>query len=194
MFSWSVFDEARNIDFHSVLWVHDGGNVLIDPLPLSDHDRRHLKELGEANVIVVTNSDHMRDTAKLASELGARVFGPRAEHTDASHYEPAGDGDEPVRGMKVFELHGSKTPGELALQLARSTLVTGDLVRAHSGGQLNLLPDAKLTDKAKARESVHRLASLVEIEAVLVGDGWPVFRGGHERLVELDRALANRRD
>ena len=61
LFGWSSFDEDRNLDFHSVLWVRDGGNVAIDPLPLSDHDREHLEQLGSVTTIVVTNSDHLRD-------------------------------------------------------------------------------------------------------------------------------------
>ena len=42
LFCWSVFDKERNIDFNSVLWVRDAGNVLIDPLPMSEHDHEHL--------------------------------------------------------------------------------------------------------------------------------------------------------
>ena len=80
---------------------------------------------------------------------------------------------------------GSKTPGELALTLEGTTLVTGDLIRAHEGGRLCLVPDAKLSDPAAARASVRRLAALPGIDAVLVGDGWPVFRHGAEALREL---------
>ena len=40
-------------------------------------------------------------------------------------------------------------------------------------------------------ESVRRLAALDTIEAVLVGDGWPVFRDGHRALSELARSLTN---
>src|SRR5690606_35386635 len=42
LYAWSRFDEARNIDFHSVLWVREGGNVVIDPLPLSAHEQARL--------------------------------------------------------------------------------------------------------------------------------------------------------
>ncbi|MEC7540591.1 MAG: MBL fold metallo-hydrolase, partial [SAR324 cluster bacterium] len=38
LFSWSVFNEERNIDFHGILWVRENGNVLIDPMPMSVHD------------------------------------------------------------------------------------------------------------------------------------------------------------
>jgi hypothetical protein len=59
------------------------------------------------------------------------------------------------------------------------------VVRAHRGGALDLLPDAKLKDKAKAVASLRRLAAIETIESVLPGDGWPVFSGGHEALRSL---------
>ena len=194
LYGWSTFNEARNIDFHSVLWVRSEGNVAIDPLPLSEHDGAHLRELGGVDTIIVTTSDHVRDSASLAEKTGARILGPAAERD--TFPLACGlflqEGDEPVPGLCVFELEGSKTPGELALLLGEDTLVTGDLVRAHEGGKLCTLPEAKLTDRAAAIESVHRLAALRGVEAVLTGDGWPVFRHGGEALRELANALGAR--
>ncbi len=186
-FGWSRFDESRNIDFHSLLWQRDEGNVVVDPLPLGEHDARHLDALGGASLIVITNSDHVRDAAALATRTGARIAGPRAER-DAFPIRVdlwIGEGDEPALGLSVVELHGSKTPGELALVLDGETLVTGDLVRAHQGGRLALLPAGKLADVERARASVRRLLDLPAIDAVLVGDGWPVFRDGRRALAEL---------
>lgn len=187
LFGWSQFNEDRNIDFHSVLWTRPKGNVMVDPLSLSAHDRRHLAELGGVAVIVVTNSDHVRDTTAIAAEHHAEVCGPTGERTSFP-IECArwlGDGDQVVPGLDVLTVNGSKTPGELVLLLEGSTLITGDLVRAHEGGRLCLLPDAKLSDKAAALASVKRLAGLGNIDAVLTGDGWPVFRDGGNRLREL---------
>ncbi|HEX5754379.1 MAG TPA: MBL fold metallo-hydrolase [Archangium sp.] len=192
LFGWSVFDEARNLDFHSVLWVRPEGNVVIDPLPQSTHDAAHLRSLGGVAWVVVTNSEHVRNTRELVSTFGAKVAGPRAE---ADTFPLECDrwlvtGDELVPGLMAMELHGSKTPGELALLLEDTTLVTGDLIRGHMGGRLNLLPDAKLKDRDRARASVRELLTAwPRIDTVLVGDGWPVFRGGRAALEELDRAL-----
>src|SRR5262249_21126113 len=153
------FDESRNIDFNSVAWVRPGGNVLIDPLPMSEHDRAHLQSLGGAALIVVTNSDHTRGAQALAQQFGAALCGPQAEREGfpLPCTRGPGDGDEPVPGLRVLEMQGSKTPGELALVLEKSTLITGDLVRAHVAGSLNLLPDAKLADRARAVASVRRI-------------------------------------
>ena len=188
LYGWSVFDESRNIDFHSVLWVREGGNVVIDPLPLSEHDRAHLLELGGAGSIVITNSDHVRAAGALAELTGARILGPAAERERMDCDGWLDDGDEVVPGLVAMTLDGSKTPGELALVLEGSTLITGDLIRAHEGGRLCLLPDAKLSDKSAALASLQRLAGLPGIVAVLPGDGWPVFRGGAGALAELASA------
>ena len=186
LFDWTVFDEARNIDFHSVLWQRDGGNVVIDPLPLSWHDLSHLEKLGGAAWVVVTNSDHLRAAVALAALTGATLAGPRGERE--SGLLPCtrwlADGEDLVPGLTALALEGSKTPGELALLLEETTLITGDLVRAHAGGALTTLPAEKLSDRAAARRSVARLADLPHVETVLVGDGWPVFRGGRTSLQE----------
>jgi glyoxylase-like metal-dependent hydrolase (beta-lactamase superfamily II) len=187
LWAWSAFDTARNVDFNSYLWVNDAGNVVVDPMPMSDHDRAHLKELGGAKWIVITNSDHIRDSAALAEATGAQIVGPAAERegfsVDCARWLAAGD--EVVPGMAALTMNGSKTAGELALIIGDHTLITGDLVRAHRGGSLMMLPAEKLTDMAAARGSVAALAEHQSLEAVLVGDGWPVFRGGQARLAEL---------
>lgn len=188
LFGWSRFDEGRDLDFNSVAWVRlKGGNVLVDPLELSLHDEAHLRKLGGASTIVLTNSEHVRDAAKIAQTLHAKVLGPAAER-DA--FPIACDrwlthGEDVVPGLKALELHGSKTPGELALLLEETTLITGDLIRGQKAGKLNLLPEAKLTDKKLALDSVRGLLMHGAIEAVLVGDGWSVFRDGRARLTEL---------
>ena len=189
LFGWSEFNEERNLDFHSVLWVREQGNILVDPLPMSEHDARHLQTLGGASIIVITNSDHCRDAEQIAGKTGAAIYGPAGEQASfpiaCSRW--ISDNEEIVPGLKAYRLEGSKTAGELALVLENSTLITGDLIRCHVGGELCLLPEAKLTDRNLASKSVIRLASLPGIDTVLPGDGWPIFHDGSaalKRLVE----------
>lgn len=191
LFSWADFDEARNVDFNSVLWVREDGNVVFDPMPQRPHDRAHLLSLGGAAWIVITNSDHIRDAVELAAVTGAKIAAPAAEkgHPDLSADVWLADGDSLVEGLKVVALEGSKTPGELAFVLDSTTLITGDLVRAHRAGTLMILPDAKLADRSAAAASVRRLAAMTEIEVVLVGDGWPIFRQGSAALTALAAGL-----
>ena len=190
---WSRFDESRNVDFHSVLWKSSAGNLAVDPLPLSPHDEQHLGELGGAKLVIITNSDHVRGAARFSELTGAQIAGPSAERASFPITCDLWlkEGDQPLPGVSVLELSGSKTPGELALLIddrKTRTLVTGDLVRAHQAGALNLLPDAKLSDRSAAVASLGRLAEL-DVDAVLVGDGWPVFRDGARALRELLSSL-----
>ncbi len=191
LYSWSAFDEARNVDFNGTAWAHPAGTVLFDPMPMSSHDLAHLLSLGPVAWVVITNSDHVRAASELVAITGARVAGPAAERDVLAEVCEAwlGEGDTLVPGLTTLAMEGSKTPGELALRIEDHTLVTGDLVRAHRAGSLMMLPDPKLTNRAEAIASVRRLAALEGTEAVLVGDGWPVVRDGQARLKELVASL-----
>lgn len=187
LFGWSKFHEPIDVDFNSVLWVREGGNVVIDPLPLSAHDLAHLQQLGGAAFIVITNSAHLRGALELQKATGAQLFGPSAERERLPCDRYLVDGEEVVPGLIVRELDGSKTPGELALVLEQTTLISGDLVRAHRADTLMLLgPEQGVPDKTRAVASLRRLLELhPRLEAILMGDGWSLFRGGHQRLTEL---------
>ena len=187
LFGWSSFNERLDIDFNGVLWVRPGDNVLVDPPPLSAHDRAHLEKLGGASWIVITTSAHLRGAEDIRSAFGAKVAGPLAEKDvlpfACDHWLT--EGDSLGAGLRVYALAGSKTPGELALWLEPDTLILGDLVRSHRAGELSLLsPEQGLQDSRRARESVARLAEL-PATAVLVGDGFCVFRDGQRALKEL---------
>ena len=198
LYCWSTFDERLDIDFNSYVWHRPGGednvggNVVIDPLPMSAHDREHLRRLGGARICIVTNADHVRAAAALIEEFGAELWCAAAERERIAL--PVArlieDGQEVLPGLRAWQMNGSKTPGELALVLAGSapamgaTLVTGDLVRAHRPNSLMLLPAAE--NVAAAVASLERLlAAHPDLEAVLVGDGWPLFREGRQKLIEL---------
>jgi len=187
LFGWSEFNQQRNLDFHSILWVRESGNILIDPLPLSEHDQIHLLALGGASIIVITNSDHTRDAENIAAQTGAKIVGPSGEQNNfpIACDRWLSDDEEIVPGLRAYQLEGSKTPGELALILENNTLITGDLIRSHMAGELCLLPDAKLSDLELALQSVKRLANLSTINTVLTGDGWPIFKYGSSALKRL---------
>jgi hypothetical protein len=191
LYSWSCFNPTRNIDFNGFAWIHPEGNILIDPVALSNHDWNHLESLGGVLWIVLTNSDHLRSAKEIASQTYAKIAGPvgEKENFPIACDRWLSDGEEVVPGLKVMEMQGSKTPGELALLLEETTLITGDLVRSPRAGSLTILPDDKLLNKKEAIASVHRLAQLPKVEAVLVGDGWSIFREGRQSLQELAATL-----
>lgn len=195
LFAWSVFDEARDVDFNGHLLVQTSGpNIAFDPMPVGEHDAEHIDRLGGVDAVMISNADHGRAAAAFAARWGAEIAAPGAERDRA---ELAGlpvaawlGPDDLHQGVRCMPMRGSKTPGELAFLLpGGDTLITGDLVRGQRAGSLNLLPAAKLSDRAAALDSVARLAELPGLEAVLVGDGQSIFCGGHDRLRELVTAL-----
>lgn len=197
LFAWSSFDDSRNVDFTGHLLVVDGGpNVAFDPMPLSEHDLAHVDQLGGVDWVLISNADHVRDTAAFCARWDAKVAAPAAER-DRSEFAglPVALWLQPDEGL-TFGVHclgmrGSKTAGELAFLLpGGDTLLCGDLVRGQRAGSLNLLPDPKLGDKAAAIASVQALAERGDIEAVLVGDGQSIFRDGAARLRELASSLS----
>jgi glyoxylase-like metal-dependent hydrolase (beta-lactamase superfamily II) len=204
LFSWSEFNAQRNIDFNSFFiqgkpimntldpfFSGEMENIVIDPLPLSDHDKAHIRALGGIDWILLSNSDHCRAAAEIAVEFEARIAGPKAE---AANFPIVidrwlSDGDVFMR-LQVRELKGSKTPGELCFRYG-STLFTGDLIRAHKPGELIALPAQKLRDPLAAARSIQDLDS-EGVDTVLVGDGWHLFGGGAEAIDALCQSLLER--
>lgn len=187
LYCWSEFNKEKNIDFHSFLLELDEGNLIIDPLPLSPEDERQLLNLGPIAAVLVTNSDHIRNAEHLSQKLGLPIYAPTAEQDTfpIKAHKWLKEGDRLAPELFVLEMEGSKTKGELALLLEKTTLITGDLIRSHAEGTLTLLPDNMLLDKAKAIESVKRLAALPDLQSVIVGDGWPVFQNAKTVLAAL---------
>ncbi|MGH3005820.1 MAG: MBL fold metallo-hydrolase [Gaiellaceae bacterium] len=186
-YSWSVFSEARQIDFNGHVWVREGGNVVIDPVAISDADFAQLKELGGASLIVVTNRDHARMTEFFKEQTGAEV---------AAHEEDAGsfpfpvdrtvvEEEEVVPGMEVVHLRYGKSPGEIALVWPelRAAFIS-DLVWGGPSGIFNFLPDEKLADPPRAALELRRLLAYPEVTTILVGDGHSIFGNARERLLE----------
>jgi len=191
MFQWSAFDAARNVDFHGTLLVLPTGNLVFDPMPLSEHDAAHVASLGGVAWVNISNADHVRAAADFKARFGAQIGAPAAEMLHPAYGGLEVDywfgGDELLEcGVRMVPMAGSKTKGEVAFVMpGGDTIVTGDLVRSHQGGSLNLLPEPKLSDRAAALASVRSLLELPELRHVVVGDGYPVFHLGREALTSL---------
>ena len=52
-----------------------------------------------------------------------------------------------------------------------------------------MLPKEKLQNKELAVNSIKRIAAIKSIEAVIPGDGWPIFKNGKDALIELAEKL-----
>jgi hypothetical protein len=199
IYYWSRFQSDRGIDFNGFLWTRPDGNVLLDPMDLSATELAAVREKGGARWIVLTNFDHLRDAVHLKHALGAELLAPAGDRgrfgTTGTEvdlwFEGAGDLPPELReAIAVHPLRGGKSPVELALFLrGPDALLFGDLVRSHVSGELMLLPDPKLADKAAAIESLQPLRAL-PIQGLLLGDGDCIFYHAKEAFTEFLEELA----
>lgn len=190
---WSVWQPERRMFFNSFLLCRPDGNVVFDPLALTDEQLSQLAQRGGVAWVVVTNRDHERGTAALVDRFGARVAAGAHEASLLSVKVDRAlqDGDDVCAGAAVIHLPGGKTPGEIAVHLASArAAIVGDALWGDPAGALRLPPDEKLADPAAAVLGLRQLWAL-RLETLLVGDGACLF-GDADRI--LGRCLEARRE
>jgi uncharacterized cupin superfamily protein len=181
---WSVWQPDRNVFFNSFFVRRPEGNALVDPLAASDESVERIVAMGGVALIIVTNRDHERKARDFAARFGAKIA---ASAVDGPLLSGPVDialrhGDEPVSGCRVIAMQGLKSPGEIALHLAREkTAIVGDALWGDPAGAVRLLPDEKLLDPAAAVSSIRKLWAL-KLETLLVGDGACLF-GDADRII-----------
>ncbi len=193
IYTWALFSEERQLDFNGHLWVRPEGNIIIDPVPMSDVDRAELEGLGHTKWIVVTNRGHEREARTLQEWTGAGVIVHEAD-ADALRVTPTriiGDGETIVPGLHAVHLRHGKSPGEIALYFpGKHTVLFGALVVGAPMGTLTLLPDAKLKDASKAALNLRKILAM-RFNTVLVGAGHSIFKDARQCLLD---CLQARRD
>lgn len=198
LYFWSAFQQDRAIDFNGFFWVRKDGNVLLDPIDIDDAGRAFIRGKGGARWILLTNADHWRAADAAREAFRAEVYAPAPERdrlardgrrADGWYGGPVGLPRDLREEVDVLPVRGGKTPGEMILHLKPlRALLFGDIVRSHASGRLTLLPDEKLADRGAVLDSLRRVIPL-PFEAILVGDGDPVFHDARESLFGMLDAL-----
>ena len=193
IFMWSRLSEPHGYNFNGHLVEHEDDNICVDPVA---PDAATLEEIVEKGVtqIVLTNRNHTRG----ANEVRARTGAPVSIHTDdAAHARTQGteiDAElvvgEHVGPFEIVDASG-KSPGEVALfWRQRRILIVGDVLIGSPKGRCALLPDDKMDDPARLRDSVRRLYGLY-FETLLMGDGAPIRHDARIPLAALISTLGN---
>ena len=173
VWSWSVWQPDRGLDFNSFFIEHAEGNLVVDPLEPDEETLAGLRSRGVAAVLV-TNRDHERASAALAQATGAPVI---ASTLDAPLLaRPADRTVEPgevLFGWRVVGFDGLKTAGEIALvDRRRNAAIVGDALWGKPAGALTIMP--KVADLGRAALSLRALRA-THVDHLLVGDGACVF-------------------
>jgi glyoxylase-like metal-dependent hydrolase (beta-lactamase superfamily II) len=188
VWTWSVFDTARGVDFNSYHVTIGEWRALIDPVPF---DEAAIERLGAPADVIITNKDHRRASPRARERWGARVL---VHALDAPLMDGPVDGtfqDGDVLGgaLRVVHLPDQKSPGECGLHwAARRLLFLGDGLWGKPAGKLTMLMEAKYRDVAAARRGLQRLAAL-DVDAILMGDGAPILTGAGPVLASTLAAL-----
>lgn len=180
VWTWSVFDEARQVDFNGYFVDTGTARALIDPVPWGDEVDAALERLGPPTDVIITNKDHRRAAARARARFGAAVVVHALDRPllDVPADRAVVDGDVVAGALRVVHLPDQKSPGEMALLWpARRVLFLGDALWGKPAGRLTMLPPAKYADPAAARAGLRRLGAL-DVDAVLMGDGAPILAGG----------------
>src|ERR1700692_284831 len=100
---WSAWQPAPNVFFNSCFVEAEGGNLIVDPLPLSEADAPQIEARGGAAWVVITNRDHERDAKAVAERFGAKIAASEADAPllGLSVDRKLKDGDE-IGGARVL--------------------------------------------------------------------------------------------
>lgn len=198
--TWSEYQADRRIDFNGFYWRAEGARpgLLFDPMPLSAEQRAQVAESGGAAWILLTNADHLRAAPELKAEFSARLAAPACERErlGAAAAEVdlwlAPDAELPAElgdALAVHWVHGGKSEFEAAFELRPlEAVVFGDIVRSHVSGELRLLPDPKLSDRAAAVKDLAPLLARTW-RALLLGDGDSLFRDAAGAVADFRKQL-----
>lgn len=185
---WSWFSERHKYNFNGYLLRHPTCNLCVDPVEMSNEV---LSEIARQQVtcIVLTNRNHVRAVNKVRERTGAQVF---IHPADAAYAVTQGAiiDDYLEVGQKLGPFHVlpayGKSPGEVALHWPeRRILVVGDACVGNPPGECALLPDRVMDDPVALRRNLRRLATEVDFDALLVGDGTSMVSGGRAALQAL---------
>lgn len=179
VFTWSRFAEPQGYDFNGYFLRHETGNIVIDPVEPEPEDLETLTNEG-VTTILLTNRNHARAANQVRGATGAQTG---IHPSDADYAQNQGCVIDVA--ISVGELWGplliipapGKSPGEVVLHWPdRRILFMGDAAVGNPPGQLSLLPEEKLDDPVRLRESLRALRS-VDFDCLLTGDGVPILSG-----------------
>ena len=196
LYTWSRYQADRAIDFNGFFWAHPDGGLFIDPMPLEIHELEQVTELGGARWVLVSNADHLREALELKERYGATLLAPAADRERfgdaAAHVDEWYDADTALPlSIEAHWIDGGKSPSEPFFHMKEwNALLFSDVVRSHVSGELMLLSDPKLSDKALVLQSLKQLEGF-RPDAILLGDGDSLFRGASEELARFFGTLAS---
>jgi glyoxylase-like metal-dependent hydrolase (beta-lactamase superfamily II) len=188
IWQWSWFSDEKQLDFNGLFLVIGEHKILVDPPPMTGEARQVIRRHDPIDYIIVTNRDHIRETAVYQAELKCQLRVPEADaaQMDVKPTATYKDGELLPGGIWAIHLKDQKSPGESALfiERGRGVLIVGDALIGKPAGSVRLLPSEKYADIQKAKEGLRRLLKY-NFDSLLVGDGASILVGGKQQVEQL---------
>ncbi len=186
IWQWSCFSEEKQLDFNGLLLTVGEHKILVDPPPMGEEEMRQCRRGEAVDYILITNRDHVRESAGLKEEFHCKLFVPEAdvEEMDVPVDKTYKDGELLPGGIWAIHLQDQKSQGESALfiQQGKGIMIVGDALIGKVPGTVTMLPPEKYADAGKAKLGLQRLTKY-SFETLLVGDGMNIMTGA-KSLVE----------
>ena len=184
LYTWSVFNAEKRLNFNGLLLRTAHRFILIDPPAMTEADIEIVESFGKPSRILLTNKHHTRAAAEHRERWGAKLY---IHEADAPLMEIPVDGtyvDGEILWDELQAIHipDAKTPGECAfLWEKNAAMIVGDALLGKPAGGLSMLSDNKFKNPAAARQGLHVLRAH-KFDMLLVGDGESILSQGKAAL------------
>lgn len=182
VWSWSVFNDEKKMNFNGWYIQCDGETVVIDPPEPNDNVFQLMEVRGTPDAVLLTNKHHTRFSEAFREVYDCPIWIHEFDEQlmDIPIDRTFSDDDFLLCGLRAINLHHGKTNGETAFYLSkeRSAMIVGDAILGHPKGFLSMLPDEKFEDPAMARHGLNKLLEF-PFDMLLVGDGEPILSNAH---------------
>lgn len=193
IFTWGSTYADRPWDLNGYAIALPGETILVDPPALAEADWSRVST--PVTTIVLTNRDHVRDTALFRTRYGAHVTAGKNELTQLTPLTvdvAVQEGDLISGALRVIDLPG-KSPGEIGLYFdpahhaysrqSGGIVLLGDAIIGNPPGALGLIPEPKLDDPQTLKKSLLKLLDY-EFEVLLLCDGRSVLSDAKRKVSE----------
>ncbi|MEI6378005.1 MAG: hypothetical protein WCO97_12490, partial [bacterium] len=156
LFHWQGYEPEVKCDCSSTAVVTPAGLIFIDPIPLAEVALQELagESFSAPAAVVLTSSNHQRESLALAKRFGIPIFAPDDAGEDIIADQRFRSGD-PVAGMESIPLPGFSS-GETAF-LYEGALIFGDALINLEPEGLRPLPDKYCEEKKLSLRSLKSL-------------------------------------
>jgi len=183
LYHWSVYDPEVRCEIGCTALKLPSGWVIVDPAPLAETAWKELLALAPLRAILLTNGNHVRESAALRRQHGVPIVTAAETRRDIAELRPDVTllPNELLYGITPIAIPGA-TPGETAFYSKTGVMIVGDaVINTNPEAGLELLPDKYCADAEQNRASLRKLLDF-DFHTLTLAHGAPVTTRAREKL------------